>query len=203
MRGWIASLALGWAMAAAAAPVRTVFPNGLTLVVEEDHAAPVAIVEIWVRAGGRDEAPGKTGLAHMLEHMMFEGTHKLAPGAFSKRIEAFGGRDNAFTSHDYTAYFEIVPAERLDEALTLEFDRFTDLVIRDDVFRRERRVVMEERRMRLEDDPTARFFEELSAAALKLHPYRNPVIGWMQDIARLTPEDARAFYARFYRNPAN
>ncbi len=198
MKRWLAGVLLVALATKAAAFERFTWPNGLTLLVEEDASAPVAVLEIWVRAGGRDEPPGKTGLAHMLEHMMFEGGKGLAPGEFARRIEAFGGRDNAFTSHDYTAYFEILPSDHLAEALRLEFARFSALSFPRKVFARENKVVLEERRMRLEDDPNNRLFEELSAAALKLHPYRNPVIGWMQDIRRLTPEDVLAFYRAHY-----
>ncbi|MFQ5581675.1 MAG: M16 family metallopeptidase [Mariprofundaceae bacterium] len=174
------------------------FKNGVRLVVEEDHSAPVAMVQIWLKVGGRDELPGKTGLAHVFEHMMFKGSKKLGPGAFSKRIAAMGGSDNAFTSTDYTAYFETVPAEKVSEVLAMEAERFANLRLDSDEFGREIRVIMEERRMRTEDDPNSRMFEELSAASLRLHPYRNPVIGWMQDLERLTIEDVRAFYKRHY-----
>ncbi|MDQ7011828.1 MAG: pitrilysin family protein [Mariprofundaceae bacterium] len=186
-----------------AAPLQqATFNNGVKLVVEEDHSAPVAMVQIWLKVGGRDEVPGKTGLAHVFEHMMFKGSKKLAPGEFSKRIAAMGGNDNAFTSHDFTAYFETVPAARVDEVLDMEAERFAHLKLSDTEFRKEIRVIMEERRMRTEDDPNSHMFEELSAAALRLHPYRNPVIGWMQDLERLTIEDVRAFYKQHYV-PAN
>jgi len=186
-----------------AAPLQqTVFNNGVKLVVEEDHSAPVAMVQIWLKVGGRDEVPGKTGLAHVFEHMMFKGSKKLAPGEFSKRIAAMGGTDNAFTSHDFTAYFETVPAARVDEVLDMEAERFAHLKLSDAEFQKEIRVIMEERRMRTEDDPNSHMFEELSAAALRLHPYRNPVIGWMQDLQHLTIRDVRAFYKQHYV-PAN
>ncbi|MFQ5344803.1 MAG: M16 family metallopeptidase [Mariprofundus sp.] len=176
----------------------TTFKNGVKLVVEEDHSAPVAMVQVWLKVGGRDEVPGKTGLAHVFEHMMFKGSKKLAPGEYSKRISAMGGNDNAFTSTDYTAYFETVPAARVDEVLDMEAERFAHLALRDEDFQKEIRVIMEERRMRTEDDPNSHMFEELSAASLRLHPYRNPVIGWMQDLKTLTIEDVRAFYKRHY-----
>ncbi len=175
-----------------------VFRNGVKLVVEEDHSAPVAMVQVWLKVGGRDEVPGKTGLAHVFEHMMFKGSKKLAPGEFSKRIAAMGGNDNAFTSHDFTAYFETVPADRVDEVLGMEAERFAGLRLRDEEFQKEIRVIQEERRMRTEDDPNSHMFEELSAAALRLHPYRNPVIGWMQDLQRLNIGDVRAFYRQHY-----
>lgn len=174
------------------------FRNGVKLIVEEDHSAPVAMVQIWLTVGGRDELPGKTGLAHVFEHMMFKGSKKLEPGEFSKQISAMGGSDNAFTSHDYTAYFETVPASRVNRVLQMEAERFANLKLRNEDFQKEIKVIMEERRMRTEDDPNSHMFEELSAAALRLHPYRNPVIGWMQDLKRLSIEDVRAFYKKHY-----
>ncbi len=181
---------------------RASFNNGVQLVVEEDHAAPVATVQIWLKVGGRDETPGKTGLAHVFEHMMFKGSDKLAPGEFSRRIAAMGGTDNAFTTHDYTAYFEIVPSSQVEKVIGMEAERFAHLRLDAADFSKEIRVIQEERRMRTEDDPNSRLFEEMSAVALRLHPYRNPVIGWMQDLKRLTIEDVRAFYREHYV-PAN
>ena len=178
------------------------YHNGVKLIVEEDHSAPVAMVQIWLKVGGRDELPGKTGLAHVFEHMMFKGSKALAPGEYSRKIAAMGGNDNAFTSTDYTAYFETVPASEAYNVIEMEAERFANLKLRDEDFQKEIRVIMEERRMRTEDDPNSHMFEELSAAALRLHPYRNPVIGWMQDLKRLTIEDVRAFYNKHYV-PAN
>jgi len=129
---------------------------------------------------------------------MFKGSSKLGPGEYSKRISAMGGNDNAFTSTDYTAYFQTVPAKRIDEVLAMEAERFANLKLRDDDFQKEIKVIMEERRMRTEDDPNSHMFEELSAASLRLHPYRNPVIGWMQDLEKLTIEDVKAFYKKHY-----
>jgi len=174
------------------------FDNGVRLVVEEDHASPVAMVQIWLKVGGRDEVPGKTGLAHVFEHMMFKGSKALAAGEYSKTISAMGGSDNAFTSTDYTAYFETVPAAEVAKVIGMEAERFAHLRLNADDFSREIRVIMEERRMRTEDDPNSHMFEELSAAALRLHPYRNPVIGWMQDLEALTIDDVRDFYRSHY-----
>jgi len=174
------------------------FSNGAKLIVEEDHSAPVAMVQVWLKVGGRDEVPGKTGLAHVFEHMMFKGSKALKPGEYSKRIAAMGGNDNAFTSHDFTAYFETVPATQVDTVLNMEAERFAHLSLNAEEFGREIKVIMEERRMRTEDDPNSHMFEELSAAALRLHPYRNPVIGWMQDLKRLNIHDVRAFYKQHY-----
>ncbi len=203
----VASLALAWlaAQSAVAEPAASVprlqtatFANGLKLVVEEDHAAPVAVIEVWHQVGGRDEIRGKTGLAHVLEHMSFKGSTHMKPGEYSKRIAAMGGVDNAFTATDYTAYFEIIPSEHVDEVLGMEAERFARLTLDAKEYAKEIRVIMEERRMRTDDDPNSRMFEELSAVALRLSPYRNPVIGWMQDLRRLTIEDVRAFYRRYY-----
>ena len=184
--------------AGAAELQQATFKNGAKLIVEEDHSAPVAMVQIWLKVGGRDEVPGKTGLAHVFEHMMFKGSKKLAAGEYSKRISAMGGNDNAFTSTDFTAYFETVPASRVNEVIGMEAERFSHLALRDRDFQKEIRVIMEERRMRTEDDPNSRMFEELSAASLRLHPYRNPVIGWMQDLKKLTIDDVKAFYKQHY-----
>jgi len=177
---------------------RTTYKNGVTLIVEEDHSAPVAMVQIWLKVGGRDELPGKTGLAHVFEHMMFKGSKKLDPGEFSRRIAAMGGSDNAFTTTDFTAYFETVPAERVNEVLAMEAERFANLKLEPEEFDKEIEVIKEERRLRTEDDPNSRMFEELASASLRLHPYRNPVIGWMQDLERLSIEDVRDFYRNHY-----
>ncbi|MDQ6992610.1 MAG: pitrilysin family protein [Mariprofundus sp.] len=194
-------LLLLWSMpswSSAAILQQAMFKNGAKLIVEEDHSAPVAMVQIWLKVGGRDEVPGKTGLAHVFEHMMFKGSAKLAAGEYSRRIAAIGGNDNAFTSTDFTAYFETVPAAKVEEVLGLEAERFAHLALRDEDFQKEIRVIMEERRMRTDDDPNSHMFEELSAVSLRLHPYRNPVIGWMQDLKKLTIEDVRAFYQKHY-----
>ncbi|MDX8414155.1 MAG: pitrilysin family protein [Mariprofundales bacterium] len=195
-------LAAAWMLAAhplLASPMqRTSFANGAALVVVEDHSAPVAMVQVWLKVGGRDELPGKTGLAHVFEHMAFKGSKRLAPGEYSNRIAAMGGNDNAFTSHDYTAYFETVPASKVDSVLAMEAERFAHLKLGQKEYAKEIRVIMEERRMRTDDNPNAHMFEELSAAALRLHPYRNPVIGWMQDLQKLTIDDVKAFYKSHY-----
>ena len=189
---------LGLSVDAQAALQRASFNNGVQLIVEEDHSAPVAMVQIWLKVGGRDELPGKTGLAHVFEHMMFKGSDKLKAGEYSKIISAMGGNDNAFTSTDYTAYFETIPAKEVDRVLAMEAERFAHLKLMEKDFASEIKVIMEERRMRTEDDPNSRMFEELSAASLRLHPYRNPVIGWMQDLEALTIDDVKAFYQKHY-----
>jgi len=192
------ALCLAGSMSVEAGVERASFANGVQLIVEEDHSAPVAMVQIWLKVGGRDELPGKTGLAHVFEHMMFKGSKELKPGEYSKIISAMGGSDNAFTSTDYTAYFETVPAKAVKQVLGMEAERFEYLRLDDEEFGREIKVIMEERRMRTEDDANSRMFEELSAASLRLHPYRNPVIGWMQDLKALTIDDVKAFYRKHY-----
>ncbi|MDX8377115.1 MAG: pitrilysin family protein [Mariprofundales bacterium] len=177
---------------------RADFANGVELLVEEDHSAPVAMLQVWLRVGGRDEPAGKTGMAHVLEHMMFKGSDAMQAGEFSKTIAAMGGRDNAFTSTDYTAYFETLPATKVEQVLRMEAERFANLNLDAEDFAKEIEVIKEERRLRTDDDPNSRLFEELSAAALRLHPYRNPVIGWMQDLQNLNINDVRAFYEKYY-----
>jgi zinc protease len=176
--------------------------NGLRVVTLEDHSAPVAIVQVWYHVGSKNEVPGKTGLAHLLEHMMFKGTAAHGPGEFSRRVARGGGDDNAFTSRDYTAYFEKFAADRLALGLRLEADRMRGLRLDPGEFERERAVVKEERRMRTEDDPQSALVEQVQAAAFVAHPYRGPVIGWMADIDRVTVADLKAFYDRYYQ-PGN
>jgi len=176
--------------------------NGLTLIVAPDRRAPTAVHMLWVRVGAMDEVDGNTGLAHVLEHMMFKGTRKLKPGEFSRRVAALGGRENAFTSLDYTGYFQQIPAARLRDVMQLEADRFAHNQWSDAEFRKELEVVKEERRMRTEDNPRALLSESLNAATFQAAPYRRPVVGWMSDLESVTPDDARAFYRRWYV-PAN
>jgi len=173
--------------------------NGLRVVTLEDHSAPVAIIQVWYHVGSKDEIPGKTGLAHLLEHMMFKGTDAHGPGEFSRLVARGGGDDNAFTSRDYTAYFEKFAADRLELGLRLEAERMRGLRLDPNEFDRERAVVKEERRMRTEDDPQAALVEQVQAAAFVAHPYRNPVIGWMDDLDRVTVADLKAFYDRYYQ----
>jgi zinc protease len=172
--------------------------NGLKVIVLPDHRAAVAVQQAWYRAGSMDESYGTTGVAHVLEHMMFKGTPKVPAGEFSRRIAALGGRENAFTSRDHTAYFQTVQASRLPQAMALEADRMTHLSLDADEFAKELDVVKEERRMRTEDNPHSRLYEQLMASAFVAHPYRHPVIGWMNDLDNLTVADARAWYSRWY-----
>ena len=172
--------------------------NGLKVIVKEDHRAPVVVQQVWYRAGSIDEITGTTGVAHMLEHMMFKGTKTVPPGEFSRRIAAAGGRENAFTNEDYTAYFQQLQSSRLPLAMQLESDRMHNLNLSDAEFAKEVKVVMEERRMRTDDEPHALLNEKLMAVAYQEHPYQHPVIGWMNDLLALTANDARAWYKSWY-----
>jgi zinc protease len=180
----------------------TVLPNGLKVILLENHKAPLVTFQVWYRVGSRNEAWGKTGLSHMLEHMMFKGTEKVGPEEFSRIIQENGGNDNAFTSHDYTAYFENLNADRVQVSIDLESDRMQNLLLREQDFRTERMVVMEERRLRTDDNPQAVLVEQLMATAFEMQPYHWPIIGWMEDIARFTLEDLRVYYKTYY-NPVN
>ena len=176
--------------------------NGMTLIVRPDRRAPTVAHMLWVRVGSIDEVDGTSGVAHVLEHMMFKGTPDLKPGEFSRRIAALGGRDNAFTSRDATAYHQQVPAQALEAVMKLEADRFARNQWSEDEFKREIEVVKEERRQRTEESPRARMFEAMNAMVYQASPYRRPIIGWMSDIEAMTPADAREFHQRWYA-PAN
>jgi zinc protease len=176
--------------------------NGLKVVLLENHKAPLVTFQVWYRVGSRNEEWGKTGLSHMLEHMMFKGTKKTGPEDFSRIIQENGGNDNAFTSHDFTAYFENLSSDRAGVAIDLEADRMENLRLREEDFHTERMVVMEERRMRTEDNPSAFLQEQLEAAAFQLQPYHWPVIGWMEDIKGFTLDDVRAYHKEYY-SPVN
>ena len=195
-----------WPVQAAEAPPAGVhvstLSNGMSLWVKPDHRAPTAVHMVWVRVGSMDEVDGSSGLAHVLEHMMFRGTPQVPAGEFSRRVAALGGRENAFTNLDYTGYYQQIPAERLLEVMRLEADRFAHNQWPDEEFKRELEVVKEERRLRTEDQPRAQLHEMQQATALVASPYRRPVVGWMSDLDALQPDDARAFYRRWYV-PAN
>ena len=172
--------------------------NGLKVVTIEDHKDPVITFQVWYRVGGRNEITGKTGLAHLTEHMMFKGSKKFKKGEVSKVVARHGGNENAFTSSDYTAYFQNFAKEKLHISLEVESDRMHNLLINPEEFLLERDVVMEERRQRTDDDPTSSVVEEMFAAAFKVHPYRNPVIGWMNDLENLTHKDLVGWYKTYY-----
>ncbi len=172
--------------------------NGLKLIVREDHRAPTVAHMVWYRAGSMDESNGRTGVAHVLEHMMFKGTHKVKAGEFSRLVAAVGGRENAFTSRDYTAYFQQVEKSKLEEVIKLEADRMSNLNFDDAEFLKEIQVVMEERRLRTEDNPSSLLNESLMATAFMSSPYRHPVVGWMNDLQNMTASDAREWYRSWY-----
>lgn len=172
--------------------------NGLEAVVIEDHRAPVVVHMVWYRVGSADEGPGKSGVAHFLEHLMFKGTDDLAPGELSKTVAANGGSDNAFTSYDFTAYFQRIATDRLDLVMRMEADRMRDLLLSEDDWQTEREVILEERAQRTDSDPGALFSEQRRAAQYLNHPYGTPVIGWRHEVERLTREDALEWYRRYY-----
>ena len=191
--------ALWLPFAALAGPITTFqLENGLDVVVIEDHRAPVAVQMVWYRVGAADEAPGESGVAHFLEHLMFKGTETRAPGAFSDLVEANGGNDNAFTSWDYTAYYQRVAADRLDLMMALEADRMRHLRLDPETVLTERDVILEERSQRTDSDPGALFSEQRRAAQWLNHPYATPIIGWRHEISGLNRDTALAFYRRFY-----
>lgn len=176
--------------------------NGLSVIVKPDRRAPTAVHMLWVRVGSMDEVDGTSGVAHVLEHMLFKGTPAVKAGEFSRRVAALGGRENAFTGQDYTGYYQQIPASRLEEVMKLEADRFANNQWPDEEFRKELEVVKEERRLRTEDNPRALMHEASHAAVFVASPYRRPVVGWMSDLQAMTPADARDFYRRWYV-PAN
>ena len=179
-------------------PATFTLSNGLKVVVIPDHRTPVVTQMIWYKVGSADETPGKSGLAHFLEHLMFKGTSKHPAGEFSKTVLRIGGNENAFTSTDYTGYFQRVPRDQLGTMMEFEADRMTGLVLKDENVLPERDVVLEEYNMRVANNPEARLTEQIMAALYLNHPYGRPVIGWHQEIEKLDREDALAFYRRFY-----
>jgi len=200
--GTLSSSLSEWASSAAASPATAVqqftLSNGMQLIVQPDRRAPTAVHMLWLRVGAMDEVDGTTGVAHALEHMMFKGSKKLAPGEFSRRVAALGGQENAFTNLDYTGYYQQIPSNRLREVMELEADRFAHNHWPDEEFKKEIEVIKEERRMRTEDNPRAMLFEQLSATVFQSNPYRRPVVGWMSDLNAMTPDDVREFHAKWY-----
>lgn len=172
--------------------------NGMQVVVIEDHRAPVVVHMVWYKTGSADETPGVSGVAHFLEHLMFKGTDKVAPGEFSSTVARNGGRDNAFTGHDYTAYYQRVAADRLELMMRMESDRMTHLRLDPDTVATERDVIVEERNQRVETSPGGLFREQMSAAQYLNHRYGLPVIGWMHEIKALDRDDALGFYHTYY-----
>jgi len=199
MRIYCAALLLLWSQQAICTEVaERTLSNGLKVVVKEDHRAPVIVQQVWYKAGSMDERTGKTGVAHALEHLMFKGTHQVPAGEFSRRIAAAGGRENAFTSNDYTAYFQQLHKSKLPLAMKLEADRMHNLNLSAKEFAKEIKVVMEERRMRTDDEPHALLQEKMRAALYQEHPYQHPVIGWMSDLEQMDVNDAKAWYRQWY-----
>lgn len=180
-------------------PVTTfTLDNGLDVVVIEDHRAPVVVQMIWYRVGSADEPRGHSGIAHFLEHLMFKGTEKVAPNAFSGIVEAQGGDDNAFTSWDYTAYFQRIAADRLELVMEMEADRMRNLRLTEEDVATERQVILEERAQRTDSDPGALLMEQMRAAQFMNHPYGIPIIGWRHEMEQLSRDDALEYYERFY-----
>jgi zinc protease len=172
--------------------------NGLKLIVQEDHRSPVVVSQVWYRAGSLDEVNGKTGVAHVLEHMMFKGTKQVKAGQFSRLIAAAGGKENAFTSTDYTCYFQQLEKSHLPLSFKLEADRMANLQLTDEEFAKEIKVVMEERRWRTDDKPQSKVNEAFQGAVYRAHPYSRPVIGFMNDLENMTADDAREWYNNWY-----
>ena len=172
--------------------------NGLQVIVIPDHRAPVVTQMVWYKTGAADEPPGSSGIAHFLEHLMFKGTERIPSGQFSKIIAKNGGEDNAFTNHDVTAYFQRVAKHRLGAAMEMEADRMANLRLSEADVTTERKVILEERRSRVDNDPGSILQEQMMAALYRNHPYGTPIIGWEHEIEALDREDALAFYRRFY-----
>jgi zinc protease len=172
--------------------------NGMQVVVVPDHRAPVVTHMVWYRVGAADEPPGASGIAHFLEHLMFKSTEKIPSGEFSKIVSRLGGQDNAFTTHDATAYFQRISKDRLKTVMEMEAERMVHLKLTESEVATEREVILEERRSRIENNPQSILAEQMSAALYQNHPYRIPIIGWMHEMARLSRADALAFYKRYY-----
>lgn len=184
-----------------ASPINThefSLPNGLKVIVREDHRAPIVVSQLWYRVGSSYETPGKTGLAHVVEHMMFKGSSKLAPGESSRVLRELGAEENAFTSDDYTAYYQVLAKDRLEVALEMEADRLASLLLPEDEFIREMEVIKEERRMRTDDNPSALAYERFKALAYPASGYHIPTIGWMHDLDRLAIDDLRQWHNAWY-----
>jgi zinc protease len=176
--------------------------NGMDVILLENHKAPMITFQVWFRAGSRNDWWGKTGLAHVFEHLMFKGTEQVSREEFTRKIEEIGGDYNAFTSHDFAAYFENVASENIETPIRLEADRLQNLGFTEEEFKTEKMVVMEERRLRTQDQPQALLMEQVAATAFQSQPYRWPVIGWMGDLERMDYDDAMRFYRAYY-DPAN
>jgi zinc protease len=179
-------------------PETTTLSNGMQVVLVENHRAPVVTHMVWYKAGAADEVPGTSGIAHFLEHLMFKGTKTIAPGEFSKIVARNGGQDNAFTSWDYTAYFQNIARDRLGMVMEMEADRMQNLQLTDKVVLPERDVIIEERRMRIDNNPSALLGEQMRNALFMQHPYGRPIIGWLHEMQQLTTRDAMDWYKKWY-----
>ena len=200
-KSWVLGILLGLSfspLAMSAEVQEFKLDNGLKLVVQEDHRAPVVVSQVWYRAGSLDEVNGKTGVAHVLEHMMFKGTKNVPAGQFSRLIAAAGGKENAFTAQDQTTYFQQLEKSQLPLSMKLEADRMAHLNLTDDEFAKEIKVVMEERRWRTEDKPQSKVNEQFNSTIYHVHPYGRPVVGWMNDLENMTAADAREWYNTWY-----
>src|SRR3569833_2575070 len=195
---WMPFLAHSEATVHSEATQEFMLKNGMKIIVKEDHRAPTVAHMIWYKIGSINKVNGTTGVAHVLEHMMFKGTKTLKPGEFSARVAALGGRENAFTSKDYTAYFQQIEKSRLGSVMALEADRMANLVFDKNEFAREIKVVMEERRWRTDDQPQQKVYEALNATAFEAHPYHHPIVGWMNDLQNMTVDDAKSWYDNWY-----
>jgi zinc protease len=196
------TVGVSWPQGLVSQVTEKVLPNGLKVILLEDHKAPVFTFQVWHRVGSRNEEWSKTGISHLLEHMMFKGTKTVSGSDFSRIIAENGGNENAFTSQDFTAYFENMSADRIGIPIKLEADRMRNLVLKEEDFLTERMVVLEERRMRTEDDPQAYLMEQLQATTFQTSPYHWPTIGWEEDLKRLTVKELAAYYDLYY-NPVN
>lgn len=199
MKRFLLALSLAVPLGAGAAEVHeTVLDNGLKVLVKPDRRAPIVTTQVWYKVGSSYEHGGLTGISHLLEHMMFKGTERLAPGEFSRIIAENGGDENAFTGRDYTAYFQTLAKDRLEIAFELEAERMRHLKLTEEEFRKELEVVKEERRMRTDDDPQSLAYEQFNSTAWEASPYRIPVIGWAGDLEHLTVDDLRDWYRKWY-----
>ena len=176
----------------------TTFDNGMKVIVKEDHRAPVVISQVWYQVGSAQEHSGITGVSHALEHMMFKGTEKYPSGIFSSLVAEIGARDNAFTGRDYTAYYQLMGKDNLELSFELESDRMQNLILSEEDFKSEIEVVKEERRLRTDDNPNARVYEQLYATAFTNNPYHHPIIGWMNDLDNMEVSDLEEWYQRWY-----
>ncbi len=197
--GFLLSVTLAASVQAADLPITEhTLDNGMKVIIKEDHRAPIAVSQVWYRVGASYEPNGITGISHALEHMMFKGTKENGPNRFSEQIAEQGGSENAFTGRDYTAYFQTLASDRLEIAFKLESDRMRNLLLDGNEFAKEIKVIQEERRLRTEDQPKSMAYELFNATAYRVSPYRNPVIGWAQDLEQMKVTDLRAWYQRWY-----